>query len=81
MGFEKVGPLAQALGFGGGGGRGGGEIGSRKHRRSADWALGGVEEGGKPPAGYSRGPGSPGWRRQVLPYRPGEDALPGKQEI
>ena len=56
-GFEKVGPLALVLGFGGG-----------------------AEEGGGAPAGYFRGPGSPAWRRQVLPYRSGEDAPPGKKE-
>ena len=56
VGCQKVGPLLQVLGFGGGQRRGG------------------------PPAGYFWGPGSPGWRRQVLPYRPGEDAPPGKKE-
>ena len=35
--------------------------------------------GGGAPAGYFWGPGSPGWRRPVLPYRPGEDAPPGKK--
>ena len=37
----------------------------------------GVEKGG-PPAGHFQGPGSPGWRRQVLP--PHEDVSPGKKE-
>ena len=42
---------------------------------------GGVREGGRRrEAGYSRGPGSPVWRRQVLPYRSGEDAPPREKE-
>ena len=61
-------------------------MGARGVRRSGlsckCWDLGGGQRrgGGGAPAGYCWGPGSPGWRRLVLPYRLGEDAPPGKKE-